>query len=88
VGGAGEIVRLPGTVCAGGLGPQQQGGASGVCEKGADENSVAGGLRKLRPSGRPNSNAAKFISALELIALLADREWLDKLTKTIGQLWK
>jgi hypothetical protein len=30
----------------------------------------------------------KFFSAVELIALLADREWLDEATKTIGQFWK
>ena len=43
---------------------------------------------KLRPLGRPNPNAVKFFSAVELIALLADREWLDEATKTIGQYWR
>lgn len=43
---------------------------------------------KLRPLGRPRTNAVKFFSAVELIALLADREWLDDATKTIGQFWK
>jgi len=43
---------------------------------------------KLRPLGRPNPNAVKFFSAVELIALLADREWLDDATKTIGQYWR
>ena len=43
---------------------------------------------KLRSLGRPNPNAVKFFSAVELIALLADREWLDDATKTIGQFWK
>jgi hypothetical protein len=43
---------------------------------------------KLRPLGSPNQNAVKFFSAVELIALLADREWLDEATKTIGQFWK
>jgi len=43
---------------------------------------------KLRPLGRPNRNAVKFFSAVELIALLADRDWLDDATKTIGQYWK
>ena len=43
---------------------------------------------KLRALGRPNPNAVKFFSAVELIALLADREWLDEATKTIGQFWK
>ena len=45
-------------------------------------------MGKLRPLGRPNPNAVKFFSAVELIALLADREWLDETTKTIGQFWK
>ncbi len=43
---------------------------------------------KLRALGRPNPNAVKFFSAVELIALLADRDWLDDATKTIGQFWK
>lgn len=43
---------------------------------------------KLRPLSRPNPNAVKFFSAVELITLLADREWLDEATKTIGQFWK
>ncbi|MEO7677481.1 MAG: TspO/MBR family protein [Verrucomicrobiota bacterium] len=30
-------------------------------------------------------HAAKFFSSIELITLLADREWLDDATKTIGQ---
>ena len=43
---------------------------------------------KLRPLGRPKPNAVKFFSAVELIALLADREWLDEATKTIIQFWR
>ena len=43
---------------------------------------------KLRPLGRPNPNAVKFFSSTELMTLLADREWLDEATKTIGQFWK
>jgi hypothetical protein len=31
---------------------------------------------KLRPPGRPNLNAVKFFSAVELITQLVDREWL------------
>jgi hypothetical protein len=30
----------------------------------------------------------KFFSSTELIGLLADRDWLDEATKTIGQYWK
>jgi hypothetical protein len=43
---------------------------------------------KLRPLGRPRPNAVKFFSAVELITLLADREWLDEATKTVGQFWR
>ena len=43
---------------------------------------------KLRPLGRPNPNAVKFFSSIKLIALLADPDWLDDATKTIGQFWK
>jgi hypothetical protein len=43
---------------------------------------------KLRPLDSPNPNAVKFFSAVELIVLLANREWLHKATKTIGQFWK
>ena len=43
---------------------------------------------KLQALGRPRPNAVKFFSTVELIALLADRDWLDEATKTIGQFWK
>ena len=43
---------------------------------------------KLRPLGKPNANAVKFFSSIELMTLLADRDWLDDATKTIGQFWK
>ena len=43
---------------------------------------------KLRALGRPRPNAVKFFSAVELFALLADGEWLDEATKTIGQFWR
>ena len=43
---------------------------------------------KLRALGKPRTNAVKFFSTVELIALLADREWLDEATKTIGQFWR
>ncbi len=42
---------------------------------------------KLRPLGRLKPNAVKLFSAVELIVLLADREWLDDATKTFGQFW-
>jgi hypothetical protein len=43
---------------------------------------------KLRALGKPRPNAVKFFSAVELFTLLADREWLDEVTKTIGQFWR
>jgi hypothetical protein len=35
-----------------------------------------------------NPNAVKFFSAFELITLLADPDWPDDATKTIGLFWK
>jgi len=43
---------------------------------------------KLRALGKPKPNAVKYFSSIELITLLADRDWLDDATKTIGQFWK
>ncbi|HVM50973.1 MAG TPA: hypothetical protein VMU04_23295 [Candidatus Acidoferrum sp.] len=43
---------------------------------------------KLRPLGKPRPNAVKFFSTIEVITLLADREWLDEVTKAIGQYWR
>lgn len=43
---------------------------------------------KLRALGKPKRNAVKFFSSIELIALLADPDWLDDATKTIGQFWR
>ena len=43
---------------------------------------------KLRALGKPRPNAVKFFSTVELIALLADPDWLDDATKTIGQYWR
>jgi hypothetical protein len=30
----------------------------------------------------------KYFSSIELISLLADRDWLDEATKIIGQYWR
>ena len=43
---------------------------------------------KLRALGKPRPNAVKFFSSIELITHLADSEWLDEATKTIGLYWK
>jgi hypothetical protein len=53
-----------------------------------DDVAILVSAGKLRALGRPKPNAVKFFSATELIALLADREWLDDATKTIGQFWR
>jgi len=37
---------------------------------------------------KPRPNAVKFFNAVELMALLADPDWLDDATKTIIQHWK
>jgi hypothetical protein len=42
----------------------------------------------LQALGKPRPNAVKVFSTVELIALLADWDWLDEATKTIGQFWK
>jgi hypothetical protein len=49
MGGTRQDRRLPGKVRAGGVGTQQQGRASRLCETGIDENSIAG---RLRTAGR------------------------------------
>jgi hypothetical protein len=38
--------------------------------------------------GKPRPNAVKCFSSIELIALLADPDWLDETTKTIIQHWR
>ena len=43
---------------------------------------------RLKPLGRPRVNAVKLFSSIELFTLLADRQWLDEATKTIGQYWR
>lgn len=53
-----------------------------------DDIAILVSAGKLHALGRPRPNAVKFFSTVELIALLADREWLDEATKTIGQYWR
>ena len=43
---------------------------------------------KLKPLGKPRPNAVKLFSTIELFTLIADRNWLDDATKTIGQHWR
>ena len=53
-----------------------------------DDVAILVSAGKLRALGKPKPNAVKFFSSIELITLLADREWLDDATKTIGQYWR
>ena len=43
---------------------------------------------KLPPLGKPRPNAVKYFSAIEVIGLLADRDWLGEVTKTISAYWR
>jgi hypothetical protein len=47
---------------------------------------MAGG--KLTPLGDPAPNAPKWFSAVEMIRLAADHEWLHKATKEIAKYWR
>jgi hypothetical protein len=53
-----------------------------------DDIAILVSAGKLRALGKPKPNAVKYFSSIELITLLADREWLDDATKTIGQYWR
>jgi hypothetical protein len=54
----------------------------------SEDVAVLASAGKLRALGRPRPNAVKLFSTIELFTLLADREWLDEATKTIGQFWR
>jgi len=53
-----------------------------------DDVAILASTGKLRALGKPKRNAVKYFSSVELIALLADRDWLDDVTKTISQYWR
>ena len=53
-----------------------------------DDVAILVSAGKLRALGKPRPNAVKFFSTVELIALLADPDWLDEATKSIGQFWR
>ena len=53
-----------------------------------DDVAVLVSAGRLKALGKPKPNAVKYFSTIELIALLADREWLDEATKTIGLYWR
>src|SRR5258705_6942483 len=54
----------------------------------AEDVAILASAGKLRPLGKPRPSAVKYFSTIELIALLADREWLDEVTKTISAYWR
>jgi hypothetical protein len=53
-----------------------------------DDVAILASAGKLRPLGKPRPSAVKYFGAIELFALLADREWLDDVTKTISAYWR
>ena len=54
----------------------------------ADDVAILASAGKLRPLGKPRPSAVKYFSTIELITLLADREWLDEVTKTVSAYWR
>lgn len=53
-----------------------------------DDVAILASAGKLRALGKPKPNAVKFFSSIELIALVADSDWLDEATKTITLHWR
>ncbi len=47
---------------------------------------VGAGL--LKPLGNPSPNAPKFFALIEILALAADRDWLNRATKTVSKHWQ
>jgi hypothetical protein len=45
-------------------------------------------LGKLTPLGDPAPNAPKWFSALEVLRLAADQDWLHKSTREISKYWR
>jgi hypothetical protein len=43
---------------------------------------------KLTPLGDPAPNAPKWFSAMEIIRLAADNDWLNKATKEVAKYWR
>ena len=54
----------------------------------AEDVAILASAGKLQPLGKPRPNAVKYFSAIELMGLIADREWLDEVTKTISAYWR
>ena len=43
---------------------------------------------KLTPLGDPAPNAPKWFSAIELIRLAADRDWLSRASREVSKYWR
>lgn len=43
---------------------------------------------KLTPLGDPAPNAPKWFSAVELIGLAADRDWLSRASREVSRYWR
>lgn len=43
---------------------------------------------KLTPLGDPAPNAPKWFSAVELIRLAADRDWLNRASREVSKYWR
>jgi len=54
----------------------------------ADDVAILTSAGKLRPLGKPRPSAVKYFGSIELIGLMADRDWLDEATKTISSYWR
>jgi hypothetical protein len=54
----------------------------------SDDVAILASAGKLRALGKPRPSAVKYFSTIELITLLADRDWLDEVTKTISAYWR
>ena len=53
-----------------------------------DDVAILASAGRLRALGKPKPNSVKFFGSIELIALLADPDWLDEATRTISHYWK
>src|SRR5438270_13531820 len=54
----------------------------------ADDVAILASAGRLRPLGKPRPSAVKYFSTIEVTMLLANREWLDEVTKTISAYWR
>lgn len=42
----------------------------------------------LKPLGKPAQNAPKWFSAVEIMMLAGDREWLNEATRKLSEYWR